>query len=378
MKISVYAIAKNESKFADRWADSMSEADEIVVLDTGSSDDTVEKLTKHGVKVTSKSICPWRFDVARNESMKLVSADSDVLVCTDLDEVFVSGWRAKLEHAWSEAMHNGQSPTTAKYEYVWNFNSDGSDGLKFTYSKIHAPNVCNWSHAVHEILEYHGRYSPIDVPGMRLEHHPDEYKSRFQYLQLLEDAVKDDPQNSRDVWYLGREYMLRRNWKDAITTFKQYLQLKTSSWNLERAAAMLYMSRCIGKMLKCMNKTDDSFEALKNEQELWLWRAIAEAPSQRESLLELAELLYQRKDWNVLVYICEKCLSISTRSMTHFTEASAWGFRLYDLYSLGLWYTGKHEKAIQINEHAMRLAPNNIRLKDNDAIMRKLLLKQKN
>ena len=107
MKISVYAIAKNESKFADRWADSMSEADEIVVLDTGSSDDTVEKLTKHGVKVTSKSICPWRFDVARNESMKLVSADSDVLVCTDLDEVFVSGWRAKLEHAWSEAMHNG-------------------------------------------------------------------------------------------------------------------------------------------------------------------------------------------------------------------------------------------------------------------------------
>ena len=63
--------------------------------------------------------------------------------------------------------------------------------------------------------------------------------------------------------------------------------------------------------------------------------------------------------------------------MTHFTEASAWGFRLYDLYSLGLWYTGKHEKAIQINEHAMRLAPNNIRLKDNDAIMRKLLLKQK-
>ena len=34
MKIVVYAIAKNESSFVDRWMDSMSEADQVVVLDT--------------------------------------------------------------------------------------------------------------------------------------------------------------------------------------------------------------------------------------------------------------------------------------------------------------------------------------------------------
>ena len=43
-KICVYAIAKNEEQFVDRWVDSMSEADVIVVLDTGSTDRTVEKL----------------------------------------------------------------------------------------------------------------------------------------------------------------------------------------------------------------------------------------------------------------------------------------------------------------------------------------------
>jgi hypothetical protein len=31
-KIVVYAIAKNEAKFAEKWAKNMSEADEIVVL----------------------------------------------------------------------------------------------------------------------------------------------------------------------------------------------------------------------------------------------------------------------------------------------------------------------------------------------------------
>ena len=46
-KISVYAICKNEDKFIDRWYNSMKEADDIVVLDTGSSDNSVKLLKKY-------------------------------------------------------------------------------------------------------------------------------------------------------------------------------------------------------------------------------------------------------------------------------------------------------------------------------------------
>ena len=63
MRIAVYAICKNESQFVDRWMDSMSEADQVVVLDTGSTDDTVERLKKRGAQVTVELISPWRFDV---------------------------------------------------------------------------------------------------------------------------------------------------------------------------------------------------------------------------------------------------------------------------------------------------------------------------
>ena len=38
MKVVVYAICKNEAQFVDRWMDSMGEADQVVVLDTGSTD----------------------------------------------------------------------------------------------------------------------------------------------------------------------------------------------------------------------------------------------------------------------------------------------------------------------------------------------------
>ena len=87
MKIVVYAIAKNEAQFVRRWMESMSEADEIVVLDTGSTDETPELLRALGAKVTEEIITPWRFDTARNRSLELVDEDTDICVCTDLDEV---------------------------------------------------------------------------------------------------------------------------------------------------------------------------------------------------------------------------------------------------------------------------------------------------
>lgn len=56
--VCVYAICKNEESFVDRWMDSMSEADRVVVLDTGSSDATVEKLRNQGAEVTVEVIFP--------------------------------------------------------------------------------------------------------------------------------------------------------------------------------------------------------------------------------------------------------------------------------------------------------------------------------
>ena len=112
-KVCVYAICKNEEKFAARWVSSMKEADYIVVLDTGSEDNTVEILRNLGVRVEERIISPWRFDNARNASMELIPDDADICVCTDLDEVFESGWREKLENAWSDGV------TQARYRYTW-------------------------------------------------------------------------------------------------------------------------------------------------------------------------------------------------------------------------------------------------------------------
>ena len=143
MKITVYAISKNEAKFAARWAKSMSEADEIVVLDTGSDDNTVKILTDAGVHVESAVIDPWRFDSARNESLKLVPPDTDVCVCTDIDEVLEPGWRAALERAWTDGATQG------RYRYIWSHTADGKPGVEFYAEKIHTLGGFRWVNPVH-------------------------------------------------------------------------------------------------------------------------------------------------------------------------------------------------------------------------------------
>ena len=146
LKIAVYAISKNEEKFVDRWYESMKEADAIYVLDTGSTDETVKKLKSLGVIVNSEIITPWRFDVARNKSLEMVPEDVDVCVCTDLDEVFESGWRKKIEQSFKNA-------NRLRYKYNWSLDEQNRPIVSFLYEKIHDRKHYKWIYPVHEILK---------------------------------------------------------------------------------------------------------------------------------------------------------------------------------------------------------------------------------
>ncbi len=349
MKIAVYAIAKDESKFALRWADSMAEADEIYVLDTGSKDDTEALLRGRGVFVKREAIDPWRFDDARNHSLALVPEDADICVCTDLDEIFEPGWRKRLEDAWQPGT------TRASYRYAWNFEADGSEGRVFWLDKIHSRHGYVWTHPVHEVLSWRGpgQEKRVTVEGMQLNHRADPEKSREQYLPLLELAVREDAQDDRNMHYLGREYLFRGRWDDCIAALKKHLSLPAATWADERCASMRFIARAYAA------KGNDS------SAEAWGWRAIAEAPHLREPFLDLARLLCERKDWEGVVYLTGKALRITERTRSYVTESEAWGALPWDLRSLGLYYSGQTEKALEAVEQALLMSPGNERLKRN-------------
>ena len=201
-KVCVYGICKNEEKFVKRWYESMKEADAIFVLDTGSTDNTVKLLKEFGVNVRTSKIEPWRFDVARNKSLDLIPDDYDICVCTDLDEVFEKGWRKYLEDSWVG------STSRARYNYNWSLDDNNRPLVNFYTDKIHQRKNYKWTHPVHEVLTFLGdKENIITIDNIVLNHYSDKSKSRGSYLPLLELSVKEDPNDDRNMHYLGREYM---------------------------------------------------------------------------------------------------------------------------------------------------------------------------
>ena len=180
-KVCVYAICKNEEKFIKKWVESMNEADEIYVLDTGSTDNSVKLLKELNVNVKTKIITPWRFDTARNESLKLVPKDADICVCTDLDEVFVKGWREQLEQTWTK------DTSRLLYTYNWSLDENNNPKVTFFREKIHSRNDYEWIYPVHEIPHFIGTNEVTKTnENIILNHYPDNTKSRSSYLKLLE------------------------------------------------------------------------------------------------------------------------------------------------------------------------------------------------
>lgn len=352
-KICVYAICKNEEQFVEKWVKSMSEADKIIVLDTGSTDKTVSKLKSAGVDVYEEKITPWRFDVARNRSLELVPEDIDICVCVDLDERFEPGWRDILEKAWK------RDTKRAQYRYTWNFNPDGTEGVVFWIDKIHARHGFHWEHPVHEVLSYTGTEpcNTVYAEGIQLNHYADITKSRAQYLPLLELSVKEAPDDDRNMHYLGREYMFRGEWDKCINTLKHHLSMPKAQWKDERCASMRYIAR---SYLQKGNR---------EEAKVWYYKSIAEAPYLREPYMDLANLLYEEKEWYGVLYFAQSAIKIKERPRTYICEAGAWGSSPYDLLSLGYYFTGDYEKALESVNKALDFSPSDERLLSNKKIM---------
>ncbi len=356
-KVCVYAISKNEEKFVSRWVESMKEADEIYVLDTGSTDDTVNKLKKLGVKVKKKLIKPWRFDKARNESLKLVPKDTDICVCTDLDEVFVSGWRKKLESIWDN------DTTRIAYNYNWKLDENDNPLVNFYIEKIHSRNDYEWTHPVHEVLCYIGKLSENKkyINEITLNHYPDETKSRSSYLPLLELSVKEHPLDDRNVHYLGREYMYYQKWNEAIDTLIKHLSLKTATWKDERCASMRFISRCY----IALNRIE--------EAKMWLDKAIKEAPYLRDPYIERAILEYNLNNYKECKKYCLKALKIKEHPKTYINEIFSWNNTVYDLLSISLYYLGRYGESIKYVKKAIEMEPKNERLLNNLKIIQEKL-----
>ena len=151
MKIAACAICKDEEKNILKWLDHTKGYDLRIVVDTGSTDRSVEMLNKSDVILVEKKFEPFRFDKARNFVLTLVPDDVDWCIWPDFDEYYSNNTIDEIK----KVIKKNPKVTRLTYRTSLIENKikiEGFESGTVMDSKIHKNKLYKWKEPIHENL----------------------------------------------------------------------------------------------------------------------------------------------------------------------------------------------------------------------------------
>jgi len=351
--LSLALIVKNEQETLPRLLDSIKGCfDEIVVVDTGSSDDTKKIALSHGARVYDFE---WidDFSAARNDSFSKVT--SAWTMWMDADDILRPEDRDKLI---------ALKPTLGKadaYLMTYNYAQDDFDRpiCQFYRHRILRTSLnIRWELPIHEHLVIPPNISQA-MTNIVITHKrtgAGAAADNGRNVRMLRTALKARPDNQRLKFYLAKELFNEMERPESIRLFEEYLQ--KGDWHENQVNAHFWLAM--------------GYWALKQEEKAIdaAMRGIRLDPRWAEFYSMIGQIYYDRGDWGRAVQWFE--IAAATRI------PETWGTVLTDNYTwvprdrlakcwaeLGDW-----SKAYQYNEAALRYRPTDKRLLFNRLYLR--------
>lgn len=224
-EISAVLIVKNESQVLDKCLSSLKGADEIIVCDTGSTDNTIEIAKKYTDKVFTDYI--WNDDFAGARNHAKSKASYDWILSIDADEVLDPNGIAVLK-----GLPDGHDAI--------NIRLTGNNSQNVHYAPRFFRKHLDWIGKIHEIIPFPG---PIcKDTGITYSYSPAHSLDPDRSLRILKKSHEEMPQDSRTMYYLAREYWYIKDYDNAIALWEKYVSI--SSFESEKADAYLLLARC--------------------------------------------------------------------------------------------------------------------------------------
>ncbi len=283
MKIAVSMIVKNESSCLETCLKSIQGVDEIVIVDTGSEDNTVEIAKQYTDKVYSGEEYKWRdsFQHSRNQSLNLVSKDMDYILFIDADE--------ELEPNGIRKIRDLLSKIPREINVINVYCKDKKAGQIHKSVRLIKNNEgIYWCGDIHNYLSERGQID-LDIVieyGYSEAHKKDPDRA----LRILSKVVSENPNCVREKYYLAREYWYRNNYDTAIKWFEKYLVVAT--WAPEKADAYIYLARCYWAKREFTIAKRACYEAIiinHNFKEAWLLLSQLNFEPQHSFYAEIAQ-----------------------------------------------------------------------------------------
>jgi glycosyltransferase involved in cell wall biosynthesis len=357
--ISLVVLCRDDETVIGRFLKSVTGdnnfADEIIVVDTGSVDGTMDVVRSFpGVRLEQM---PWPEDFGKARTLAAAKADQsvDVVVNLDSDEVLVGRgqgpvFREAIEDLWARGVR------MASFRYVYNYDPNGNEITVMPSQRVFDPKLYKFVGRSHECI--HG---PTDsamrghIDRVTVGHHPKNGWAKTKHerdIRLLQLQCEEDPSSARWVFYLGREYMIHGRYADAVSTLNKYLGM--SNFMPERQDARLLMAESLVIM------------GLRKEADEQFLLAHLEYPSSREAMVSYMRHLYTSARWAEAIPFGEAALAIPD------VEDSAYGarrdtsnFTIRDTLAICYWKTGRIDDGRRHAIEALLIKPDDPRVIDN-------------
>lgn len=383
-KFDIVAISKNEEKHIPKMMSSLKEFQErggnVYILDTGSTDNTVEVAKSLGCKVQSvgdkfritidKELADkingkflvegeapvvkegdtlFDFASARNHSVSFT--EQDIVSTMDCDEAFTSFDIDKI----NEFIEQGYDQF--EYNFVFSHDQFGNPFIKFKQSKFYNKTKTKWVGVIHEVLQGPAKLIYVPEEVIKLEHYQNIETNRTGYLKGLALDCFNNPNNDRNSHYFAREMMYCGRFKSAIKEFKNHISM--GRWGTEAAQSMLY----IGDSYKHLGDFDEMIK--------WYMKSV-EKEARREPLMRLAEYYFSKGMYPQVVLYAEAALTIT--QLPFYSNHQPYYENIpHELLYIAYWWLGNKEKSKEHWQKAIGMKPTHPRYisdaqfyKDND------------
>lgn len=223
MKISLCMITKDEEKSLPSCLQSVkNHVDEMIIVDTGSTDNTCHIALEYGTKIFHLK---WKDDFSEARNFALEKAKGDWILFLDADEVLENG--ELLRPLVEKADHD----LTGFLFHILNYSDEKLTQIERSHSLRLFRNTpdLRFFGAIHEQLPVQDKM--VAMTDLVIHHYgylPSITKAKEKSkrnLNILEKEMRRDPNNPFLYYNLGMEYTRVHNYEHAQSYFKKALEL---------------------------------------------------------------------------------------------------------------------------------------------------------
>ena len=352
--LSLCMIVKNEHDTLRRCLECAKDiADEIIIVDTGSTDDTKEIALKYTDKVYDfKWVCD--FSKARNYSFS--KATKDYIMWLDADDVILNEDIEKIK-----ILKKILTPDIDMVFFKYNLNLDenGIPALSYYRERIvKRSKDYKWISPIHEVIERKGKVLYEDIAITHKKLHPSDPTRNINIFEnMKKQNIKFD---ARQTFYYARELMYAKRYDESIKEYNKFFNMH-DAWIENKISACLDLYG----IYMTVEKYDLAIFSLFKTFEYDLPRA--------EVCCNIGQYFISKKKYNIAIYWLEQALSKTYDiSSGGFFSKDYYDFIPYIELCVCYYNLGNIELANEYNEKAGKIKPTNNSYLNNKAFFEKL------